>query len=183
MPPTNDWIVLKAVHPTGSNMVMPAEVAELLGFTPDVAAMEKPARTLAFLNRGERALRVVSPYRCGDLYSKELAAHNVVATTYVNTDRMIFHFPEPAERHLGISLYQGSRPGVVGTDESVAWVAPAEEVIAQRKKDRQGKASPILDGSFRVYLTKAVFPGLLAPVGELERARAARPVIAPPRRA
>lgn len=171
MPPSGAWIVLKSVHPTGSNMVMPAEVAGLLGFTPDVAAMEKPARTLAFLSRGERALRVISPYRCGELYTRELAQHNVVATTYVNTARMIFHFPEPAERYLGVSLYQGFRPGVAGTDESIAWVASAEEVVSHRKRERLGRASPILDGSFPVYITKAIFPALLPPVSELERAR------------
>jgi hypothetical protein len=166
----NEWIALKVIHPAGPTLQLPGEVAELLGFTPDVARMEKPARAVAFLDRGEGVLRAISAYRCGEMYSKELGQHSVVSTTFTSSEKFYIYLTDDVERYLKLSIYRAARD--TGTDESLAWMAPAKEVIAHRKAVRLGKEKAhIVDGSFKVYLTKAIFPWLNSSVEALERRR------------
>ena len=180
MTPPANWTILRVVHPTSSNIKLPEEVASLLGFTPEVYRLEKPARALAFLNRGHEMLRAVSAYRAGDLYNKELAQNHVVAITFVSGPNGLFYLPDAVERFLGLELYQAASQGKTGTDESLAWVAPAEEVLAFRKTQRMGKRFRLSEETVHVYLRKATLRGWLPPVETVEVSRTPIPGVVTP---
>ncbi len=176
----SEWIILKVAHPAGPTMQLPGEVAELLGFTPDMAKMEKPARAVAFLDRGPGVLRAVSPYRCGELYTRELGHHSVVSTTFTSSEKFYIYLTDDVEQYLGLAVYRWGRD--TATDESLAWVAPAKEVVAHRRAVRLDKAGPVTDGSFKVYLTRAIFPWLRKSPVELEGARGPVALASSPRK-
>ncbi len=180
MTPAADWTIHRVVHPTSSNIKMPEEVASLLGFTPEVYRLEKPARALAFLNRGHEMLRAISAYRAGELYNRELAQNQVVALTFVSGPNGLFYLPDAVERFLGLELYQAASLGKTGTDESLAWVAPAAEVLSFRKAQRTGKKFRLSEDTVHVYLRTATLKDWLPPVDAVEGSRTPVPGVVTP---
>lgn len=172
MPAETEWLIVKAVHPASSSTHLPNEVAELIGLHPaELANLRKEQRSLAFLDRGPGALRVITPIASGALYIKELGAHRVVATTSVS-QALVVNIPDAVERFLGITTYPLNRPGLTATDESIAWVAPAEEVLAYRKSVREERKFGESGDKAHIYLMKATSNRLLPSLDILEKVRA-----------
>ena len=62
-----DYVVLKAVHPSWCTTHLPRDVAELLEISSDMLrGLHRPARAIAFLSRNPGTLRVLNLYRGGD---------------------------------------------------------------------------------------------------------------------
>jgi hypothetical protein len=179
MSPSTDWIVVKAMHPTSSTTQIPAELAELLGIPPEkLATFDKPSRVISFLNRGEGLLRVIANVASGDLYIKELSQHHVVGMGSV-APNLSFNLPDSVERFLKLTTYPLERPGLTGTDDSLAWLSPAEEILAYRKAVREGRRYTQTGERAHAYLVKAVTNTWLGPLDAVERSRARVPLATP----
>ena len=170
-----EWLILKAMHPTSSTINLPGEVADLIGIpTERLAGMEKASRVISFLNRGEGCLRVIFNLASGDLYIKELGQQHVVGFSSV-APNLSFNLPDAVERHLGLTTHRLDRPGLTGTDESLAWLAPAEEVLAYRKALREGRKYSRIGAEAHAYVVRAISKEILPPLAEVEKARVKTP--------
>lgn len=171
MPATTDWLIVKAVHPTSSTTQIPAEVADLLGIPQEkLATLDKPSRVISFLNRGDGVLRVIANVASGDLYIKELSQHHVVGMGSV-APNLSFNLPDAVERFLRLTTYPLERPGLTGTDDSLAWLAPAEEILAYRKAIREGRKYTQTGERAHAYLVKAVTDTWLGTLDAVEKSR------------
>lgn len=158
----NQYVILKAVHPTWCTTQLPGEVAELLGCSrKDLDGMKRPGRSIAFLARGQGVLRVVGFLRSADLLAKELAGNRVVAMAQL-TEKLVFNIPASAEQYLGIKSYQKGTTGTRGTDDMVVWYMPEGEYYEYRELTRDGNEFTSLhSGSVpTVYLSKSIFSNL-----------------------
>jgi hypothetical protein len=180
MSPSTDWIVVKAMHPTSSTTQIPAELAELLGIPPEkLATFDKPSRVISFLNRGEGVLRVIANVASGDLYIKELSQHHVVGMGSV-APNLSFNLPDSVERFLKLTTYPLERPGLTGTDDSLAWLSPAEEILAYRRALREGRKYTQTGEHAHAYLVKAITNTWLGSLDAVERSRARTSTVATP---
>ena len=167
--PRTNWLILRAVHPASSSTQLPSEVASLLGIEPHwLATLDKPSRVISFLSRGPGVLRVIANVTAGDLYISELAQHRVIGMAATNP-QLVINLPDAVERYLKLTTYQLDRPGLTGTDDSIAWLAPVEEVRALRRAIRNGQKPPLTGAGAHAYLIKAESDGLLPPLESLER--------------
>jgi hypothetical protein len=187
-----NWVVLKATHPSWCTAQLPGEVAELLGCrAEDLAPLTRPARGIAFLDRGPGVVRVVGMHRSARLLSVEMTANRVVDVAQL-TEKMLFNIPDAVERHLGLKTYPRGDRGAQGTDDTLLWFLPETEYAFYRKETREGRGFPGLpDGETpHVYLTKALLgdfrPGLDAYERACEKGpaplRPASPMLASGRR-
>ncbi len=157
-----DYVVLKAVHPTWCTTQLPGDVAELLGISSDVLkGLHRPARALAFLSRGPGTLRVLSLYRGGDLLAKEMAADRVVATAQL-TEKHVFNIPGAVEEHLGLVSRPQETRNTRWTNDMIVWFLPKDEYYEYRQVVAGGSEFPGLRSRTppRVYLTKSLFGDL-----------------------
>lgn len=164
------WVVIRAIHPSWCTLQVPGDVAQLLGCRPeDLERLTKPARAVAFLDRGQGVLRVVGVHRSATLLAKEMAMNRVVGTAQL-TEKAVFNLPDAVERHLDLKTFKRGDKGAYGTDDSVAWVLPESEYYRFRAEEREGKGEGMTEGSdVHLYLVKSLFPGLLPSVDALER--------------
>jgi hypothetical protein len=164
------WVVIRAIHPSWCTLQVPGDVAELLGCRPeDLEKLTKPARAVAFLDRGPGVLRVIGVHRSADLLAKEMAMNRVVGTAQL-TDKGVFNLPDAVETHLGLSTFPRGDKGASGTDDSVAWLLPEKEYYEFREGERQGKGYGMTKGDdVHLYLVKSLFPGLLPSIDSMER--------------
>ncbi len=187
-----NWVILKAIHPSWCTAQLPGEVAELLGCrAEDLASLTRPARGIAFLDRGPGVARVVGMHRSAVLLSGEMTANRVVDVAQL-TEKMLFNIPDAVERHLGLKTYPRGDRGAQGTDDTLLWFLPEPEYALYRKETREGKAFPGLPGGEtpHVYVTKSLLgdfrPGLEAFERACEKGlappRGAPPVLAAVRR-
>jgi hypothetical protein len=168
-----ETIVLKAVHPTWLNTMLPTEVAELIQYDlKEVRDLRRPGRGIAFLSRGPGVVRVVAAYRAGDILAIETVHDRYIAPAQV-TEKLIFNIPEGVLKHLGVQVQRRSPNGQRSTDDSLLWFLPAPEYYEFRARQRAGKpwVGPSTGGFAHVYLTRGLveqFPHLESYEREIE---------------
>lgn len=164
------WVVIRAIHPSWCTLQVPGDVAQLLGCRPeDLEKLTKPARAVAFLDRGPGVLRVIGVHRSAPLLAREMAQNRVVGTAQL-TDKAVFNLPDAVESHLGLQTFKRGDKGASGTDDSVAWLLPEAEYYQFRKDEREGKSYGMTEGDdVHLYLVKSLFPGLLPSIESMER--------------
>lgn len=178
---SEEWVVLRAVHPSWCTAQLPSEVAELLGCrVEDIEQLQKPARAVAFLDRGAGTLRVVGTHRSADLFAREMAQNRVVGVAQL-TGKLVFNLPDDVERHLGIVSYPRGEHGARGTDDTILWFLPRTEYYEYREAERSpGGYRGLRSGAVpHVYLARSLLPGLRPAVAELERAGSRSVAVAP----
>ena len=165
-----NYVVLKSIHPTWCTTQLPGEVAELLGSSAeDLKGLHRPARSLAFLARGQGTLRVLSLFRSSDLLQREMRENRVVATAQL-TDKLVFNIPAAVEEYLGLVSFPRETPSTRGTDDMIVWFIPEEEYYEYRDLTRdKSPFSALSSGQTpRVYLTKSIFSALRPSLSEEE---------------
>ena len=170
--PGKEWAVLWATCPLSNYMILPRDVATILGCArEDIAKLRRPQRAIAFLARPAQALRVVGMHRHADIVGRALAAHEVVGISQVTPTNVTFSIPDAVEEHMGLETYR--RPGkdyvVTGTDDTVAWIMPAGEYYPFRRAEREGKPWLQPLGGAHIYFRKSLFPALMPAVEDLEK--------------
>ena len=156
----DEWVVLWATSPKSNYMILPRNVAKILGCTrEDLAKLGRPQRGIAFLTRPERAVRVVGMHRGARLVAQALLQNEVVGIAQVTPTNVTFNIPDAVEEHLGLQTCR--RPGkayvVTGTDDTMAWVMPASEYYPFRRAEREGRTWTQPEGGNHVYLRKSCF--------------------------
>ena len=159
-----DWVVLWATSPVSNYMALPRDVARLLGCTrEDLAQLRRPQRAIAFLARPVNTLRVIGVHRHANLMGLALRQNQVVGIAQVTPTNVTFNVPDAAEMHMGIQTYR--RPAkpytVTGTDDSLAWIMPADEYYPYRRAVREGKPFVPPREGVHIYFRKALFNDLL----------------------
>ena len=177
---TEDWVILRAVHPSWCTAQLPSEVADLLGCRPeDLEGLQRPGRAIAFLDRGPGTLRVIGTQRSAEVLAREMAQNRVVGVAQL-TGKLVFNLPDDVERHLSIATYSRGEHGARGTDDTIVWFLPKGEYYEYREATRTG-------GPFRglragqiphVYLARSLFSGFRPPSSELERSFGATATLA-----
>jgi hypothetical protein len=163
-----DWVVFRAVRATTGTTQLPTDVAELIGCTQEALAnLERPGWNLAFLNRGPGRLRVVGAYHSAELVAQEVKSNRVVALVPLSK-KLIFGLPVVVADYLGLdTLPHVAR--LEGWQDPLAWVVPAEEFYAYRRRELEGGTEPKPDPSdTHVFLTRSVFHGLFPPLRQIE---------------
>lgn len=171
-PPSRGWVIRWTTCPLSNYMVLPKDVATILGCTrEELAELRRPQRAIAFLARPDHALRVVGMHRHADIVGKALAAHEVVGISQVTPTNVTFNIPDAVEAYMGLRTYRRTRKSyvVTGTDDTVAWIVPASEYYPFRRAGREGKPWVQPEGGSHVYFRKSFFPGLLPNLAELEK--------------
>ena len=168
---SEEFVVVKAVHPSWCTTQLPGEVAELLGAPPEkLARAPREERTVAFLRRPEGTARAILPQEAPDLFAAEMVAGRVLATAQL-TDKLVFNIPSGLEAHLGLVTFRRGDGGARGTDDTLAWFLPRSQYEEYRRRSREvADGTPrSLGGPPRVYLCRSVFralrPGLREPTG------------------
>jgi hypothetical protein len=141
---------------------MPYDVADLLGCQrDDLKGLHRPARSLAFLARGQGTVRVVGLHRSADLLAREMASNTVIAMAQL-TEKLVFNIPAALEKYLGVESYPRGNAGTRGTDDMIVWFMPMDEYYEYRTKTRDENAFAGLSSGMlpRIYLSKSVFPHL-----------------------
>ncbi len=179
----SDWVVLWATSPLSNYMVLPRDVAAILGCRrEDLAKLRRPERAIAFLARPSHTLRVVGMHRSADLVGRALGSNEVVGIAQVTPTNVTFNIPDAVEVHMGLQTYR--RPGkdyvVTGTDDVVAWVMPSAEYYPYRQAMRAGKPYQEPPGGAHIYFRKSLFPSLLPSLEEMESAPRASPALVAP---
>ncbi|MDE1821300.1 MAG: hypothetical protein KGJ23_14385 [Euryarchaeota archaeon] len=182
--PSEEYVVLRAVHPSWCTGQLPGEVADLLGCrVQDLEGLQRPGRSIAFLDRGAGTLRVIGTHRSAELFAREMAQNRVVGVAQL-TGKLVFNLPDDVERHLAISTYPRGEHGARGTDDTLLWFLPKGEYYEYREVTRGAEEFRGLRSGAapHVYLAKSLISGLRPPVTELERgALLAAPTLSSPR--
>lgn len=166
-----EWVILRAVHPSWCTAQLPSEVADLLGCRPeDLEGLQRPGRAIAFLDRGPGTLRLIGTHRSADLLAREMAQNKVIGVAHL-TGKLVFNFPDAVEHHLGIVSYPRGEHGARGTDDTVVWFLPKGEYYEYREVTRAGASFRTLrSGQLpHVYLARSLFSAFRPPCAELER--------------
>ncbi|MDE1820930.1 MAG: hypothetical protein KGJ23_11245 [Euryarchaeota archaeon] len=185
MPSSSDpeaWVVFKTGHPSYGTTILPLELAEALGLPPVQPKGERPdpsRRSVAFLDRGDGRLRVISVSRSPMVLAAAISQSKVVSQIGLS-DKLYFNLPAAVESFLSLKGFRDPENHNRVTDEVLAWLMPAEEYYTFREAKREEKP-PLasLGGPAHVYLMKSHFPGLLPPLKALEEGEeevAPRPV-------
>lgn len=170
-PTSNDWVVLWATCPLSNYMVLPRDVASILGCTrEDLVGLNKPQRGIAFLARPNQTLRAVGMHRHHEIVGRALATHEVVGVALVTPTNLTFNVPDSVEEYVGLQTYR--RPGkdyvVTGSDDTVCWIMPASEYYPFRRADREAKPYAEPPDGAHVYFRKSLFSTLFPTVKDLE---------------
>lgn len=186
MPTANasDWVVIWATCPLSNYMVLPRDVATILGCTrEDLAKLRRPERAIAFMARPNHTLRVVGMHRSAELVGRALGSNEVVGIAQVTPTNVTFNTPDAVEAHMRLETYR--RPGkdyvVTGTDDVVAWMMPAPEYYPYRQATRAGKPYVEPPGGAHVYFRKSLFSNLLPSLEEMEAVAKPRDLAVPAR--
>ena len=152
-------------------MALPRDVARILGCTrEDLAQLRRPQRAIAFLVRPANALRVIGLHQHAELMGPALCNNEVVGIAQVTPTSLTFNVPDAAETHMGIQTYR--RPGkpyaVTGTDDTLAWIMPADEYYPYRHAIREGRPYVPEKGGAHVYFRKSLFSGSSLNPSEME---------------
>ncbi|MDG7029669.1 MAG: hypothetical protein JRN38_05430 [Nitrososphaerota archaeon] len=169
--PNHDWVILWATCPLSNYMVLPRDVATILGCTrEDLVKLRRPQRAIAFLTRPDHTLRVVGMHRHADIVGKSLAAHEVVGIAQVTPTNVTFNVPDAVEAHMDLETYR--RPDkdyvVTGSNDVVCWIMPAREYYPYRRAERSGRPWTQPEGGVHVYFRKSLFPDTLPNLPHLE---------------
>lgn len=163
--------MFKTGQPSWGTTILPLEVSEALGVPPIQAKGERPdpsRRSIAFLERGEGRVRVISVYRSPLVLAAAISKSRVVAQIGLS-DKLYFNLPAAVESYLSLKGFRDPGNHNRVTDDVLAWLMPAEEFYTFREAKREGKAPEgQLGGPAHVYLMKSHFPGLLPPLKALE---------------
>ncbi len=182
-----NYVVLKAVHPSWCTTQLPGDVATLLDISPEaLQGLHRPARAIAFLSRGPGTLRVVSVFRSSQMLASDMAADRVVATAQL-TEKLVFNIPAAVEDHLGLTIRPQETKNTRWTDDMIVWFLPETEYYAYRAAvARGGHFEALPSGETpRIYLTRSHFSELRPRLLEEEGLRVAptsRPVTSRARR-
>jgi hypothetical protein len=165
------WVVFKTVHPSWGTLILPTEIAELLGVPPPQPKGERPdpsRRTLAFLDRGPGRVRVISLYRSAPTFARAVQRQQLVAQAQVS-EKLYMNLPDAVEAHLNLKTVLVPERRSRRTNDMLAWMLPAEEYYTYREATADGAAYGIsTKGPAHIYLVKSYFPGLLPSKRSLE---------------
>jgi hypothetical protein len=162
-----EYVVLKATHPTYLNLQLPTEVAELIGYdAKEVRSLPAPARGIAFLARGPSVLRVVPTFRASELLPLETLHNRYLAAAHLS-EKLIFNLPEAVVAHLGLKVQARGPREAKFTDDGLIWFLPAPEYYEYRARLRAGRPWEGPSGAplAHAYLARSVIPW----EGELDR--------------
>ncbi len=168
---STEWGVLWATSPMSNYMVLPRDVTKILGCTrDDLAQLRRPQRAIAFLARPANTLRVVGMHRSAGLVGHALHHNEVVGIAHLTPSNITFNIPDGVEEYMGLQTYRRPEKDyvVTGTDDTVAWIMPANEYYAFRRAEREGRPWIQPEGGAHVYFRKSLFPGLIPDMSQLE---------------
>lgn len=183
-PDLEPWVVFKTGQPSWGTTILPLEISDALGVPPVQPKGERPdpsRRAVAFLERGDGRVRVISVHRSPLVLAAAISQSRVVAQIGL-TDKLYFNLPAAVESYLSLKGFRDPGNHNRVTDDVLAWLMPAAEFYPLREAKREGKTPETrLGGPAHVYLMKSHFPGLLPPLKALEQGEEeiARPTVTP----
>jgi hypothetical protein len=154
-----EYVIVRAMHPTWLTMQLPVEVADLIGFRPQIGYDREASRTIAFLARGPGVARVLASDPAREALAIETVRSRLIASARPG-DRHLFTMPTPVVQHLGIKAFAKGNLRARGTDDSLIWFVPAPEYYEYRSVVDMGHpwTGPTGSTFAHVYVAKSLFP-------------------------